>query len=50
MPLIVRRKGEKWATINKNTGKVESYHTTKKAATAKARAVNINIYGRRKKK
>lgn len=37
MPYIVRRRGEKWLTVNSETGEVKGTHDSKAKATAQLR-------------
>lgn len=46
MPAVVRKRGKRWAIVNKDTGEVYGYSTSKKKAQASARA--RNAAGKRK--
>ena len=37
MPYIVRKKGDKWLTVNSETGEVKGTHDSKQKATAQLR-------------
>jgi len=40
MPYVARKRGSKWAIVNKNTGKSAGTSTTKRKAQASARIRN----------
>jgi hypothetical protein len=40
LPYVARKAGKRWAIVNRQTGKVAGYSSTKKKAEASARARN----------
>lgn len=45
MPAVVRKRGKRWAIVNKDTGKVYGYSDSKKKAQASANARNAARHG-----
>ncbi len=45
MPVTVRKSGTKWAIVEKATGKVKGYSTSKAKAQSSARARNAALHG-----
>jgi hypothetical protein len=46
VPYSVRKKGSKWAVVNKKTGRVLGKHTSKKKAVAQLKAVYMRTGGK----
>jgi len=44
MPAVVRKRGKRWAIVNKDTGKVEGHSTSKAKAQRSANARNAAHY------
>lgn len=45
MPAVVRKRGKRWAIVNKDTGKVYGYSDSKAKAQASANARNASKHG-----
>lgn len=45
MPAVVRKRGKRWAIVNKDTGEVYGYSTSKAKAQASANARNAGKHG-----
>ena len=45
MPAVVRKRGKRWAIVNKDTGEVYGYSTSKKKAQASADTRNGSKHG-----
>ncbi len=48
MPYVVRKRGKRWAIVNKLTGEVAGYSTSKEKAQRSANARNAYHYGKRR--
>lgn len=44
MPAVARKRGKRWAIVNKDTGKVYGYSTSEAKAQASANARNAHHY------
>lgn len=45
MPAVVRKRDKRWAIVNKDTGEVYGYSTSKAKAQASAHARNASRHG-----
>jgi hypothetical protein len=45
VPYVARKAGRRWAIVNRNTGRVAGYSSTKQKAQASARARNAGHRG-----
>lgn len=48
MPVVVQKRGKRWAIVEKATGRVKGHSTSKAKAQASARARNAALHGRGK--
>lgn len=48
MPAVVRKRGKRWAIVNKDTGEVYGYSDSKAKAQASANARNAHHYSKGK--
>jgi len=50
MPYAIRKRGNKWVVVNKETGKVKGTHSTREKAVRHLRALYANVPEARRKK
>lgn len=50
MPYAVRKRGNKWVVVNKETGKVKGTHDSRESAMRQLRALYANVPDARRKR
>jgi len=49
MPYAIRKRGNKWVVVNKETGKVKGTHETREKALRHLRALYVNVESKERK-